>query len=559
MNKILINIFVFLFTVSALLAQDVNDVKIGIVYSAETKQLLHKDDNNFYPIQDWELFFLNNKIHYTVYNDEQLNDYDFANEDVLILPSVEVLSGDAKQNLHHFLKSGKGILIFGELGGYDENGRKLSTDFIQDLANFTVSKLTANNIVAERHSIKANTFLNKGIPGDFSITILNRYQPLYAVRERNVENMGNYIFPTDENDLKSGIIAAVKNIGRVLWFGFHLSQISVENQQKHLLAKIIFNSIDWLSGKPFLSVSRWRNGETPPVLVENLISSPADFSSELLQNLYDLNSKNNFFINANELDNQGYRLTQLAAAGDINLNLDFSTINYKSAGLEKLFSKSAKTLRKNSKQNYFGMRLENFYEDVDSLNIFPFDFVQLNDKEIFLPGNGKNTKIFLFKNVVNVPEFNRQNILSEINEKYETALKNNQVLLVKLVDQQKEYMNETKNEYIIKVITFLKEKNANLVSYSDFIDWLKKRDNILIKTVKTTEKNKYKVTVENRNQIRVENLPVELKSGSGLGRPHISGNPYKIEFESRTGKYLITIPFLGAGMKTTFTLSFNQQ
>ena len=93
----------FLILVSTIFAQDLRNVKIGIVYSEKTKQLIYPQNKDFYPIQNWELFFLNRKISYTVINDEQLDDNDFDFLDLLILPSVEVLSENAKENLKIFL------------------------------------------------------------------------------------------------------------------------------------------------------------------------------------------------------------------------------------------------------------------------------------------------------------------------------------------------------------------------------------------------------------------------------------------------------------------------
>ncbi|RKY90767.1 MAG: hypothetical protein DRQ13_12205, partial [Ignavibacteriae bacterium] len=78
--------------ISSLYPQDLGNIKIGIVHSLLTKNLLYAEDQNFYPIQDWELFFLNRKISYEVFDDEGLDDYDFDEVDILILPSIEILS-----------------------------------------------------------------------------------------------------------------------------------------------------------------------------------------------------------------------------------------------------------------------------------------------------------------------------------------------------------------------------------------------------------------------------------------------------------------------------------
>jgi len=104
--------------------QDLSEIKIGVVYSERTKSIIYPHDQKFYPIQDWELFFLSRKISYTVIKDEGLDDNDFEELDVLILPSVEILSKKASENLKEFLANGKGLFILGNFGTHDKEGEK---------------------------------------------------------------------------------------------------------------------------------------------------------------------------------------------------------------------------------------------------------------------------------------------------------------------------------------------------------------------------------------------------------------------------------------------------
>ncbi|HEY6626770.1 MAG TPA: hypothetical protein VIZ21_07435, partial [Ignavibacteriaceae bacterium] len=81
-------LFLFIFVSPVVItAQIPSNIKITIVNSELTKKLFYQQNNFFNPIYDWEIFFLNHKISYEVIDDTGLDDFDFRDTDVLILPS----------------------------------------------------------------------------------------------------------------------------------------------------------------------------------------------------------------------------------------------------------------------------------------------------------------------------------------------------------------------------------------------------------------------------------------------------------------------------------------
>ncbi|MGD8306352.1 MAG: hypothetical protein PVF17_06835, partial [Ignavibacteria bacterium] len=142
MSKIIQALLILSALISALCySQNISDIRIGIVHSESTKDLIYPNDNNFYPVRDWEIFFLDRKTGYQIITDDDLEDNDLDNVDVLILPSVEVLSSAASVNLKRFLNSGKGLLVFGKLGEYDTDGRRRKEGFLSNAGGFNYEDL----------------------------------------------------------------------------------------------------------------------------------------------------------------------------------------------------------------------------------------------------------------------------------------------------------------------------------------------------------------------------------------------------------------------------------
>ena len=126
---------------SVIIAQNWSNYKITIVNSELTKQFLHQQNDLYNPIYDWEIFFLNHKIAYDVIDDTGLDDFDFRDTDVLVLPSVEVLSQDAMENLSEYLNLGGSAFILGKLGEFDELGRRMKSDFLFEISGIKAELL----------------------------------------------------------------------------------------------------------------------------------------------------------------------------------------------------------------------------------------------------------------------------------------------------------------------------------------------------------------------------------------------------------------------------------
>ncbi len=558
MKKIFLHTFpiIFLILVSTIFAQDLRNVKIGIVYSEKTKQLIYPQNKDFYPIQDWELFFLNRKISYTVINDEQLDDNKFDFLDLLILPSIEVLSENAKENLQNFLNEGNGLLIFGKIGFYDKEGKKTYSNYLNELGSFSISELNTKGKIAERHTIQYSSVLGRNIVANNDLLILNQFPPLAAevIGKDNVR-LGKYVFDSDneKQTVNSGIVLSEKYNGRIVWFGFQLSQIIGNKTQENTVEKLIFNSIEWLSPNPFLMLKSLPGKYNIPVIISNIITDTKSISITSLEKYYLTNVNANFFIDANEFDKRGNELSKFAAAGDINLflNKTFTDEKINSALLESLYDK----LNLNSRQKYFGVKLNStqLSQSYNESIVSPFKFYSLPDNSLYISGkkkiSGSASSLFVNEN-------NYEETLQRLSSIYKNAEKTDEIVFINFIDQSKMGSKSIDDNLFLSITEYLKNQNAWIATYSDLIDWEFSREEVVIRTKKTYEENKFEIWVENHSQNEIRDAAIQLILPAGKFNPKLSNADLRLEYDPHLKSYLIIIPYLKAGTKQNIDLEF---
>ena len=558
MNKIFLYTFpiIYLILVSTIIAQDLKNVKIGIVHSEKTKQLIYPQTKDFYPIQDWELFFLSRKISYTVINDEHLDENEFDFLDLLILPSVEVLSENAKENLQKFLNEGKGLLIFGKIGFYDKDGKKTFSNYLSELGSFTISKLNTKGNIAERHTIQYSSVLGRNIAADNDLLILNQFPPLAAeVTGKDNTRLGKYFLDSDneKQTVNSGIVLSEKYNGRIVWFGFQLSQIIGNKTQENTVEKLIFNSIEWLSPNPFFMIKPLPGKYNVPVIISNIITDTKSISITSLEQYYSNNVNANFFIDANEFDKPGNELSKFAAAGDINLFLNEKF--YEEKMISALFKSLYDKLKLNSRQKYFGVKL-NSTQLIQSNNksiVSPFNFYLLPDNSLHISGEKIITG---FASSFSANENNYEETLQRFSLFYKNAEKNSKTVLISFIDQTKRGSKSIDDDLFSSITGYLKNQNAWITTYSDLIDWELSRQEVVIKTKKMYDDNKFEIRVENHSQNEINNAAIQLILPAGKFTPRLSQTTLSLEYDLHLKSYLIIIPYLQAGRKQMFDLEF---
>ena len=354
----------FLIVSSVSYSQELDDLKIGIVHSELTKQLLYKNDNNFYPIFDWEIFFLNLKISYDVIEDDELENYEFKDVDVLILPSVEILAESSIENIKDYLNEGGNLFILGALGTCSQNKNIRNTNALEFLTGLKTSKLPIGDRIAENHLVYASNFLTQDLDDKIQFLIMNRTVPLFASGiPDNSKILGSYQlddYGNQDDEDYPGIVSIENKNSRILWFGFQISQVSKDEAAKKQFEEIILNVIRWLAGKPLAWINSFPSFYESATLFSVWIRNFKSIDSKFLSVFEERKIQLNFFIAPMEITHYFDELNKLSSIGDINLLFDeFDHLNADSLQVQLVFNETSKILRGESRQEYFGIQFLN--------------------------------------------------------------------------------------------------------------------------------------------------------------------------------------------------------
>ena len=566
-------VFLCIILISSLYAQDLGNIKIGLVHSSLTKKLLHAEENSFYPVQDWELFFLNKKISYVVFDDDGLDDYDFDEVDILILPSIEILSDDGFENIQDFLKVGNGLFILGKLGVQDDDGNHRRNDLLQSLGGFHVSEFLDRDVYAKNHTLYANNFLTHNLQINSRLIVLNKYPLLYAeYNSGKIMKLGEYlnedISYEDHLVNKSGIVRIEKDNGRLLWFGFQLSQISVDDDTE-ALQKIIFNSIEWLAGKPIAWVNQWYDELKFAAAFTSIIENPADISTDMLAP-FAFSSQvinNNIFISPDAIISHPEEVKKLAQYGDIQISFDeFKYFDLAENEKIKLINDAFKILQIKTKQSLFGIKYLNSSgkKISDKTGSALCDFIINEDNSIYVVNKKSMMPITNFRMLL--PSFNYEVHQNQINtdkdlanrDKYYNLIVNSGGFFpVLFFNRFSNYSNTINSENFRKILSKLRSNYCWITSYSSMIKWLINKENIIVNIKETGEKPVLRLMIENRNKDRVENVGVRVILPKGYKNPAVLNRNFNLRYDARTRDYFLIVPILFANQSTTVEVHYD--
>ncbi len=556
--------------ISSLYPQDLDNIKIGLVHSSLTKNLLHDEDKNFYPIQAWELFFLNHKISYEVFDDEGLDDYEFDEVDVLILPSIEVLSDDGFENLQNFLAEGKGLFILGKLGVKDDVGNNRQIDVLQSLSGIQVSEFLDRTTIAKNHILYANNFLTYNLQINTSLIVMNNFPLLYTENaSRIIMNLGEYTNSyKDQIISKSGIVKIENEKGRMLWFGFQLSQISVDDDEKEALQKVIFNSIVWLAGKPIAWVNQWPADITSATVITSMINNPNEFTFEMTAPFGVYSIKKNFFLSPNAIATFPVEVDRLKSIGDIHVLYD----EYKYFDLSEnerniLLENAVQTLRNKTKQSIFGIKYINSNGQQDIVgktgsNLF--DYFINEDNSITIKDKKSRSSFNNYRTIapaINYPT--EQDSLYSINElndyknQFDYVQNLGSVLPVTYMNQFSTSNGNMELETFKKSLSYFRSNSTWIATYSAIVKWLIEKENISVKIEEIGEKPVLRVIIENRNKDKVANVGVRLVLPPNYRNPYVVSRNFSLRYDALTRSYNLLVPFLLANQSTTVEVHYD--
>jgi len=557
--------------ISSLFPQDLDNIKIGLVHSSLTKNLLHAEDTNFYPARDWELFFLNKKISYEVFNDEALDDYEFDEVDVLILPSIEILSNDGFENLKDFLNEGKRLFILGQLGVQDDDGNNRQDDLLQSLGGFQVNEFLDRNLIAKNHTLYANNFLTHNLQINTSLILLNNFQLLYTENTSGkIIKLGEYTDndETYDNHLKSGIAMVEKEKGRLIWFGFQLSQISVDDDGTEALQKLIFNSIEWLAGKPIAWVNPLPANINSATIFTSVLVTPNTFTDKETEPFKTYSAESSFFLSPSALKSFPGEVERLDSFGDIHVLYDeFEYLDFSQADKIITLENAVQTLRSETRQSLHGIKYLNGNRQKNNFEksvINSFDFLTYEDNSII---SSEKKRGLSFNNIKMIfPPFNftiqrnnfyRNNELADYKEHFNNVQKYGGIMPVIYMNQNSQFNSSIDRDTFKKILNHSRNNSSWVTTYSEIVDWLISKENISVNIKEIGEKPVISLVIENRNKDRVENVGVRLILPEGYRNPAVLNRNFSLRYDALTRSYFILVPILLANQSTTVEVHYD--
>ncbi len=565
------NISTIIFLISACsisLAQEISDVKIGIVHSEITKQLLYKNDNSFYPILDWELFFLNKKLSYSVIEDHDLESDNFNEFDVLILPNVEILSDDAIENLREFLRSRKSILVFGKLGSFNPQMKTRIPDALEDLTGFKTTKVPVKGKISENVSFLSPNFLIQDLIENPKFLILNNFNPLFAEKVPLQSDIIG-IYELLENDLKPLIgAAAIEDEKRkILWFGFQLSQISLGEGNKPFFDQIILNGINWLAGNPMVWVNRFPEFNTSATIFSNWVENINSALKKTAPIFKKENIPVNFFITPSEINKSFDEIHKLSSAGSINLLFDeFNYLNSDSSQIEFVLEETSRILKSSSRQEYFGVQnLNSTNMNYNKLKLKKyFDFILSPElKFLYLKSQGELISFQgITYNFINKPgdliESGNSNDQHIVNDFYENLSKTSGVISHIIMENSSFNFNNSIKETLRLLINFAKVNNSYITTYPELINWLKIKNNVEVDLIDVKDEAMIKVNVKNIGNVIAEQIGLNISVPSYYRTLKLHGYDFELNYNSETGYYYLLIPFLQSQRTITLMIEYEK-
>lgn len=503
-------------------------LKIALIYPSVTKDILYKSNLSFKPTEEWELYFLSRNYDYQMLDDNDMDEIG-SDVDVAVIPSMEAVSDDMLDEIKQLLDEGKGILLTGNFAEFDEKGnRRTAGD--GDLKGFHITKVSLDGKLSVNHFLQGSTPFSEGLKPGQKI-LLSGNPALFSASglSDNAHPEGAYLLAEDNYP---GIVSGSILNGRLLWFGFSLSQLIDKN--KDLL---LFNSFGWLASKPDAFINYLPgNSAFSVILYKNVEGSSGLDTAEGDQST---KGKINYFISPSLLDKFHGQLKKNSDSGSINILWDdflLSQMNpdEKTSWLKRM----RRELNEISGQGYYGVSTFGEFKDPDTYK----KLAETGYSFIFSSGYAESFS-FDYDSTNNLYLFFRPSDNSDIQRMLNSDLKTGGIFYV---DED----SAGENFY-----SLLSSGNCWITSFSGLINWAEKSKNLSIKIDKT-ESGSYEVNIKNNNASDVQNAGIWISVPNMKGRLSISfaGQERELTFDPVKRMYFLTLQSIGGYQEISFRI-----
>jgi hypothetical protein len=524
---------------STLYAQiDFDQAKIGIAFSENTWKEIHSSDQNYYFIQAWELFLLDRKIAYSVFTDDELDNFDFEDMDILILPGVEYLSDDAVTNLKEFINSGKSVFIFGNIGTYKTTARKRLNNVCEDLIGLDPIELTSSTLSNPSIEIFSNNPFTYGFDSqDYNLP--SGQEVFYIQKNSETTSLGNYGNEYSNGQLTSAISYGTVGSSRFVWMGFQISQIEDKIKPNSNFESLILNSLNFLCNKPLASINNFPASYQHAFIFINEVKD----ANRVIKKIKEYELSNNVMFD-NFFTPEALEFNSISDLSDLgNMNLVYNPLDYlnnSNEEIDKIFQTAKTKIEKSNNKYDFGVYDVSPFESYLSTDPVKFDgySFRIYDNSKIISAN--RVKLFSFKKLDNTPDA------------FAKIFSDEPVLVYSLINDF-DQSSELADDQLKKLQIYLMQNNYWVTTFEELLDWYNSKNNISV-THEYSENN-VELRIKNNNPTSTNSLSLNLILPAGFIAPTVSDPGAKILYDYETHQYWLEIEEIHAYQEIQIDIS----
>lgn len=460
--------------------------RIAILYSELTEKYRTSNSLDLTEvITYWELFLMQNKVSYKVIYDDDLESGIEDDFDILILPSVEIVSIDELKQLEKFLQAGKSIICSGsKLFLKDATAYKYQN--LETLFNLSGIESIASSKTGFMHTLKPNHLNNFSLSSELILQISAKNQPLIcSIQKNKMYDCGNIYSENNITSEKSSLIYGSVGDGKFLWAGFDLNDIVGGVDQLLTYKSLIINTINWMDNKHDAYIDNFPDNLSEPII------AAIQYNNALQSNLIDSIKQNDIIPHLIVNPNQIVSKEILSKFSDNEIIFDLTALS------------------SDLKLEIITDLLENFKNDYDvsiSSILVEDNFIAINDPEE-IKKIGINTVLY-YSPVAGLPQTDKYDLLiipfykiAEIPGSNKTI---NFLSFVPAIDCKKNPEDE-----LFRTINLLKSNGHNFTSIESINKWWRIKDLISLQ-LKNTKDSEFELMLTNKNFVAINDLNVYL-------------------------------------------------
>ena len=471
--------------------------RIAILYSELTNKFGRPNSAKVIDvITSWELFLMQDKIPYSVVYEDDLESGIEDDFDILILPSVEIISDAEIEKLKEFLTVGKSIICSGSKLFTKEN----SLNKYQNLESlFGINNIgsVSSEKLSYLHSLIPNNLNQFKLDGELILQVSNKNQALVAGPSENQYSTSGYIF--DNNNLaskKSSIIYGMVGNGKFLWTGFDLPDVIGGNEDLDAFKNLIISSINWMGSDPDIYIDAFCDSISSPVLVTIQYNNALE--SELIDILHNNNIRPNLIVSPEQKISQEF----LSKFSSDEIIIDLSQIrNLTSNTVNELVD----IFNRDNEIILSSMLVEKQF--IDSADLSLMQGVSIN-------------KILFNAQIPGLPEFAINDLLV-IPFVKSSEIFNCRSVVNFLNYNPKINCEENTEDELLKAINLIKLQKNNFISLTSLKRWWSVRKRVTAE-IKNVSDNEIEIWLSNNNSVSISDLNIFLNYSGRIDKKSLT-------------------------------------